>query len=134
MITKSKLTSQFRGVSWNKQQEKWNASLKIDNKKVHLGTFEPENEIQAAECYDMAKIERRLFEGLNFHHYKELQEDTSMAAVAAIANAAVAAAAAAATVSSEVGSTSRSTSKFMGVRYDMRINKWSARIMFRIPS
>jgi uncharacterized protein (UPF0333 family) len=77
----------------------------------------------------MAKIERRLFEGLNFHHYKELQEDTSIEAVAAIANAAVvAAAAAAATVSSDVGSTSTSTSKFMGVCYNIRQNKWTARI------
>jgi hypothetical protein len=127
MITKSKQTSQFQGVSWNKQQEKWNAYLRIDNKKVHLASFE--NEKDAAECHDMAKIERRLFKGLNFHHYKELQEDTSMAAIAAIAAAGVVAGAgAAATLSSDVGSTSSYFSKFVCVTYFPKRNKYSAKM------
>ena len=127
MITKSKPASQFRGVSWYKAGEKWAASVRINNIKIHLGYFE--NEKDAAECYDKAKIERRMFEGLNFHHYKELQEDTSMAAIAAIAAAGVVAGAgAAATLGSDVGSSSRSTSKYMGVNYHKRDNKWVARI------
>ena len=127
MITKSKPASQFRGVGWYKAGEKWVATLRVNKEKIHLGYFE--NERDAAESYDKAKIERRMFEGLNFHHYKELQEDTSMAAIAAIAAASVVVGTgAAATLGSDVGSSSRSTSKYMGVAYHKANNKWVARI------
>ena len=97
-------------------------NLQIEGKQVRLGKFDIGSEIQAAKCYDMAKIKNRSFVGLNFHHYKELQEDTSIAAVAAIA---------AATIAPVVGSTSKPTSKFVGTYYEFRrrgSNKWYSRI------
>jgi hypothetical protein len=37
-------TSAYRGVSWDKQAEKWRASAKLDGKAKFLGTFEREED------------------------------------------------------------------------------------------
>lgn len=33
-------TSGFKGVTWNKQQEKWNAYIHKNNKRIHLGNYD----------------------------------------------------------------------------------------------
>ena len=42
-------SSKYRGVSWNKQNNKWNADITINYKTKHLGLFD--NEEEAYECY-----------------------------------------------------------------------------------
>jgi hypothetical protein len=48
-------SSSFKGVSWNKKAKKWHASLKIDGRYRHLGSFDDEEE--AARVYDAAAQE-----------------------------------------------------------------------------
>jgi AP2 domain/HNH endonuclease len=45
-------SSIFRGVSWNKQNKRWVAYIKIDNRLIYLGVYK--NEIKAAESYNKA--------------------------------------------------------------------------------
>lgn len=47
-------TSTYKGVSWDKDRNKWIAQIKVDRKGIHLGRFD--SEIQAAEAYDNAAI------------------------------------------------------------------------------
>jgi hypothetical protein len=112
--------SQYKGVSWDKGRKKWIAGIWDPDlkKNIWVGRF-PE-EIDAARAYDREAIKREEFGKLNFHDSAELLENTSVAAIAAIANAAV--------VDSAGASTSRPTSKFVGVYYDDRVNLWRARI------
>jgi hypothetical protein len=42
-------SSKYIGVSWNKQNSKWEAKIRIDGKKKHLGLFD--NEQEAREAY-----------------------------------------------------------------------------------
>lgn len=48
-------SSQFKGVSWNRQRGKFNAYIKVNQKSRKLGTFT--SEIAAAKAYDAAAIE-----------------------------------------------------------------------------
>lgn len=58
-------SSKFKGVCWNKQEEKWQAYIYYNEKLVHLGRFN--NEIEAAEAYDKKAIELfGEFASLNF--------------------------------------------------------------------
>lgn len=45
-------TSRFRGVSWFSQYSKWQASIKVNGKPIHLGYHEVE--AKAAKAYDVA--------------------------------------------------------------------------------
>jgi len=47
-------TSGFKGVTWRKDLNKWNAALEINTKRFHLGYFECP--LQAAHAYDMAAV------------------------------------------------------------------------------
>lgn len=46
------LSSQFKGVVWNKRYGRWRANVKANGVKLHLGYFD--NEIEAALAYDAA--------------------------------------------------------------------------------
>lgn len=48
-------TSGFKGVSWDKQRERFRASIKFNDKQKHLGYFDDPQE--AAAAYDAAAIE-----------------------------------------------------------------------------
>ena len=50
-------SSEYKGVSWDKETQKWQASIHIDNKLKYLGRFE--NEKEAAVVYDAAAKEHR---------------------------------------------------------------------------
>ena len=50
-------TSKYKGISWHKLSNKWQAYIRINRKKIHLGVFD--NEITAAKAYD--KQAKRLF-------------------------------------------------------------------------
>jgi len=47
-------TSQFKGVSWHMRSEKWEANIKKNQVRKHLGTFE--NESNAALAYNEAAL------------------------------------------------------------------------------
>lgn len=47
-----KKSSQFRGVSWNKKDKRWIASIRVNKKNIHLGCFT--DETLAAEIYNKA--------------------------------------------------------------------------------
>lgn len=48
-------TSRYKGVWFSKQKSKWIAEIKVNKRKIHLGTFADEEE--AAKTYDAAAIQ-----------------------------------------------------------------------------
>ena len=48
-------TSGYRGVSWNKNAEKWHAYIKVKGRRIHLGLFSTAEE--ASEAYEKAKLD-----------------------------------------------------------------------------
>jgi hypothetical protein len=59
------VTSQYRGVSWNKRAGKWQALLRREGKLQYLGYFSDEE--AAARAYDAAALEQwGSFARLNF--------------------------------------------------------------------
>lgn len=48
-------SSGFRGVSWDKGRNKWQAKIKVNQKQLHLGRFNTAEE--AAQAYDAAARE-----------------------------------------------------------------------------
>jgi hypothetical protein len=48
-------SSNFKGVYWSKQAQKWQAYINYQQKRTHLGLFV--NEIDAAKAYNKAAIE-----------------------------------------------------------------------------
>jgi hypothetical protein len=61
-------SSTFRGVTWNKTDRKWHASIKVDYKPKHLGTFEgtARGQVEAALAYDVAARAAAQSEKANF--------------------------------------------------------------------
>jgi hypothetical protein len=58
-------TSQYKGVGWNRQCQKWQARIKVNYKGRHLGLFAAEED--AARAYDAAAVkEFGEFACLNF--------------------------------------------------------------------
>ena len=57
-------TSRFRGVSWNKTNQKWFASLSIAGKTTYIGIYDDETE--AARAYDATVRAQSLDKPLNF--------------------------------------------------------------------
>lgn len=47
-------TSGYKGVSWDKRKEKWQAQVRFNNKYIHLGRFK--KKLEAAIAYNKAAI------------------------------------------------------------------------------
>lgn len=52
---KSKTSSKYKGVGWNKQRNKWKATICKNYKIYHLGFFS--KELEAARAYNRAAVE-----------------------------------------------------------------------------
>ena len=57
-------SSRFRGVSWDKTNQKWTATIKIDGKSKTIGSYDDETE--AARAYDATVRAQSLDKPLNF--------------------------------------------------------------------
>ena len=53
--------SQYRGVFWDKANNKWRAMIQVDGKRTHIGRFS--SEVQAAIAYDKANYEQNGLKG-----------------------------------------------------------------------
>ena len=60
-------SSKYKGVSWNKANKRFLATISCDGKTYHLGTFK--DEIEAAKAYD--KKAKQLFEEFAYLHFQE---------------------------------------------------------------
>ncbi len=49
---KKPTTSKYKGVYWHKRDQKWEAHIRVNGKKIYLGRFI--NEVEAAKAYDIA--------------------------------------------------------------------------------
>ena len=58
---KRKTTSIYPGVSWYKRDKKWQATIRIDGKSVHLGYFTDELEAFQAYCRALEVINETLY-------------------------------------------------------------------------
>ena len=68
--TKSKTTSNFKGVSWYKKRQKWRAYIVLNNKQTHLGYFD--SEYEAALKYNQ-KAQELFGEYANLNKLTELK-------------------------------------------------------------
>ena len=48
-------TSKYKGVCWDKENNKWRSQIKLKGKLIHLGRFH--SEVEAAEAYNRKAIE-----------------------------------------------------------------------------
>lgn len=46
------ISSKYKGVCWHKRDRKFQASIRVHGRTIHLGTFA--DEVQAAQAYDLA--------------------------------------------------------------------------------
>lgn len=53
-IKRNNTSSKYKGVSWNKRNQKWMSFITYNYKRIHLGYFY--NEIDAAKAYNKAAI------------------------------------------------------------------------------
>jgi hypothetical protein len=57
--------SKYKGVDWSKEMKRWRVRIRVNGKRLYLGSFE--NEIDAAKAYDEAsKKYHGEFAALNF--------------------------------------------------------------------
>ena len=57
--TQGKYTSQYKGVHFSKYMNKWHSSIRINNKKVHLGYFSKEEEARDAYISKLNQIKTK---------------------------------------------------------------------------
>jgi hypothetical protein len=56
MTLSSHNTSGVKGVSWNKQSQKWRARIKLKKKEIHIGNFTTLEEARIAICKAREKL------------------------------------------------------------------------------
>jgi AP2 domain len=72
------VTSQYRGVCWERRAGPWHASIRVNGRKMHLGRFT--DELSAALAYDTAAREHfGEFASCNFPPKKPVGGDMTLA-------------------------------------------------------
>jgi hypothetical protein len=59
--------SKYKGVSWHKGQQKWNAVIQIDGIRHHIASFDTEEEAHKAYCEIGKQIFGEFFNGGSFN-------------------------------------------------------------------
>jgi hypothetical protein len=119
----SRKSSKYRGVSWHKRGSKWQASIRHNGKIHSLGSFEVEEE--AARAYDRAaKVHKRKKAQLNFEDNEEAAKACDSAARAQHGENAQL------NFPAEGESGPTMSSKYQGVCWEKRSNKWQGRITY----
>ncbi len=71
-ILRSDNTSGYKGVTWHKQTQRWNAQIRVDGSRLHLGLSD--TTVEAALAYDKAaQFYFGMFARLNFPGPGELE-------------------------------------------------------------
>jgi len=71
LVKQKPTSSKYRGVSWNRQRNKWCAGIKVNGKNMNLGGFT--SEVDAARAYDVAAVQYfGQFARLNFLALEEV--------------------------------------------------------------
>eukprot|EP01046_Picozoa_sp_COSAG06_P008169 COSAG06_NODE_410_length_16089_cov_9.968793_15_plen_519_part_00 len=124
---KSATTSEYVGISWDKKRRKWRAHIKHDGKEQHLGSFDDEREVAKAADTAARRLRGEDAHGgrsgtnwhrLNFPTEGEVRRAQERGALLMEEEKTAAAAA----------SAGQGPSKFVGVCWDKRRCKWTARI------
>lgn len=59
-------TSGYKGVTWDKSRQKWQAQMNINNKHIFLGYFKDKSDAIIARTNYENKIKKRLFPSIDF--------------------------------------------------------------------
>ncbi len=99
-------TSQHKGVTWKKANQKWCAQIMMDGRKKHIGLYEKEKDAAKA-CDQMAFQVFGEFARLNFNHEKvtEYAQDVT-----------------------DIFKRKKTSSKYRGVSWHKSLQKWQAQI------
>jgi hypothetical protein len=100
------LTSRFKGVSYDKRRNRWIATIRVNYKNTHIGSFT--DEIDAAMAYDAyARRYFREFARLNFPDVSLSEEEIEQRKV-----------------------TRNSSSKYKGVFWSKSIRRWAVYVLY----
>uniref|UniRef100_A0A7S2T791 AP2/ERF domain-containing protein n=1 Tax=Chloropicon primus TaxID=1764295 RepID=A0A7S2T791_9CHLO len=120
-VPQVKKHSKYRGVTRHRKSGRWESHIwiKETGKQMYLGAYE--NEVHAAEAYDVAALKikgeekaRLNFDASKYSEYKELLETLTLAELVK-------------TVKSKVPATVRLASSYKGVYYSTKEDMWEAK-------
>lgn len=95
-------TSKYIGVFYDKKYKSYRTSIRVNKKLIHLGSFS--DEVSAAYAYDIYVIENNLQRKMNFSENQRIS------------------------LKSSIGAKYKPKSKYIGVSYRGRDNKWRSYI------
>lgn len=99
-------TSQYKGVTWKKANQKWCAQIMMGGRKKHIGLYEKKED--AAKAYDQMAFQIfGKFARLNFDHEKTVECAQDIV---------------------DIFKRKKTSSKYRGVYWNKKLQKWGAQI------